>query len=352
MQVAALGACPRACLACGRRLASKGYSQVRGSARCSATCRCGSGACWPARVRARRRASPCSTSARAPRWPRAGLCHGPVCRARAVWQGGGAAVRAAAGQWDPARQHGAEQDASGRHGDRAGEHRRDREIANTSGDRRSGRGRTGRRLFAQSAPGRRAPLRGDCGQDDPMPRVPSTALPSRARARPSRPRHSGKRSPQPAWVRTRPRPCCATAMQACGGCSTKCCPMPRLCWIGGTPPWASSTGCKRPVASVGMSLTRACPARRSGTWSARGGPCGKGDGRGAGAGLPLFVAGRSAASCARWPALTNYASAPPTQVAAAAGQASAGELEAGVGAQMVEVGGVLVAAGDGEHAGA
>ena len=28
-QVAALGACPRACLACGRRLASKGYSQVR-----------------------------------------------------------------------------------------------------------------------------------------------------------------------------------------------------------------------------------------------------------------------------------------------------------------------------------
>jgi hypothetical protein len=28
-QVAALGECPRACLACGRRLASKGYSQVR-----------------------------------------------------------------------------------------------------------------------------------------------------------------------------------------------------------------------------------------------------------------------------------------------------------------------------------
>jgi len=29
MQVAALGECPRACLACGRRLGSKGYSQVR-----------------------------------------------------------------------------------------------------------------------------------------------------------------------------------------------------------------------------------------------------------------------------------------------------------------------------------
>jgi hypothetical protein len=29
MQVAALGECPRACLACGRKLASKGYSQVR-----------------------------------------------------------------------------------------------------------------------------------------------------------------------------------------------------------------------------------------------------------------------------------------------------------------------------------
>ena len=29
MQVAALGECPRGCLACGRRLASKGYSQVR-----------------------------------------------------------------------------------------------------------------------------------------------------------------------------------------------------------------------------------------------------------------------------------------------------------------------------------
>jgi hypothetical protein len=28
-QVAALGECPRACLACGRRLASKGYSQAR-----------------------------------------------------------------------------------------------------------------------------------------------------------------------------------------------------------------------------------------------------------------------------------------------------------------------------------
>ena len=29
MQVAALGECPRACRACGRRLASKGYSPVR-----------------------------------------------------------------------------------------------------------------------------------------------------------------------------------------------------------------------------------------------------------------------------------------------------------------------------------
>ncbi len=37
---------------------------------------------------------------------------------------------------------------------------------------------------------------------------------------------------------------------------------------------------------------------------------------------------------------------------AAVRQASAGELEAGVGAQMVEVVGILVAASDGEHAGA
>ena len=36
---------------------------------------------------------------------------------------------------------------------------------------------------------------------------------------------------------------------------------------------------------------------------------------------------------------------------AAVGQASAGELEVGVGAEMVEVVGILVAAGDGEHAG-
>jgi len=70
-QMAVLRECPRTCLACGRRLASKGYSQVR-FARCSATCRCGSGAWWPARARgarAARRASPCSTSARAPQLP-------------------------------------------------------------------------------------------------------------------------------------------------------------------------------------------------------------------------------------------------------------------------------------------
>ena len=39
------------------------------------------------------------------------------------------------------------------------------------------------------------------------------------------------------------------------------------------------------------------------------------------------------------------------QVATAVRQAAAGELEAGIGAQVVEVVGVLVAAGDGEHAG-
>ena len=40
------------------------------------------------------------------------------------------------------------------------------------------------------------------------------------------------------------------------------------------------------------------------------------------------------------------------QITAAVRQAAAGELEAGVGAQMIEVVGILVAAGDGEHAGA
>ena len=37
---------------------------------------------------------------------------------------------------------------------------------------------------------------------------------------------------------------------------------------------------------------------------------------------------------------------------AAVGQAAAGELEAGIGAQMIKIIGVLVAASDGEHAGA
>lgn len=41
----------------------------------------------------------------------------------------------------------------------------------------------------------------------------------------------------------------------------------------------------------------------------------------------------------------------PAQVMVAVGQASAGELEAGGGAQVVEVVGILVAASDGEHAG-
>ena len=40
------------------------------------------------------------------------------------------------------------------------------------------------------------------------------------------------------------------------------------------------------------------------------------------------------------------------QITAAIGQAPAGQLEAGIGAQMIEVVGVLIAAGDGEHAGA
>ena len=39
-----------------------------------------------------------------------------------------------------------------------------------------------------------------------------------------------------------------------------------------------------------------------------------------------------------------------TEVTPAVGQASTGELEAGIGAQMIEVVGILVAAGDGEHA--
>ena len=38
------------------------------------------------------------------------------------------------------------------------------------------------------------------------------------------------------------------------------------------------------------------------------------------------------------------------QVAPRVRQAAAGELEAGIGAQVVEVVGILVAAGDGEHA--
>ena len=39
------------------------------------------------------------------------------------------------------------------------------------------------------------------------------------------------------------------------------------------------------------------------------------------------------------------------QITAAVRQAAAGKLEAGIGAQMIEIVGVLVAAGDGEHAG-
>ncbi len=38
------------------------------------------------------------------------------------------------------------------------------------------------------------------------------------------------------------------------------------------------------------------------------------------------------------------------KVTAAVGQASTGELEAGIGSQMIEVVAILVAAGDGEHA--
>ena len=40
------------------------------------------------------------------------------------------------------------------------------------------------------------------------------------------------------------------------------------------------------------------------------------------------------------------------QIIAAIGQTPAGQLEAGIGAQMIEIVGVLIAAGDGEHAGA
>ena len=40
------------------------------------------------------------------------------------------------------------------------------------------------------------------------------------------------------------------------------------------------------------------------------------------------------------------------QIPPAVGQASAGQLEARIGAQMIEVVGILIAAGDGEHAGA
>jgi hypothetical protein len=63
----------------------------------------------------------------------------------------------------------------------------------------------------------------------------------------------------------------------------RCCRVPRSCWTGGTPPYASSTRCSPPVVSARARWMPSSPTRRFVAWSARSGACGTGAGRGAGA---------------------------------------------------------------------
>src|SRR3954464_12705252 len=103
-----------------------------------------------------------------------------------------------------------------------------------------------------------------------------------------------------AGVQADTRRCCATAMPGCGGCSARCCQVPRSCWTGGTRPCALSTRCRRPVALA--RLTRPLPTTRFAPWTVRSGACGMGAGRGAGANSLACAAGRGASTCAMWPA--------------------------------------------------
>src|SRR4051794_18541610 len=71
-------------------------------------------------------------------------------------------------------------------------------------------------------------------------------------------------------------------MPGCGGCSARCCRVPRSCWTGGTPLSALSTRCRQPAALAQARLTRPAPTTRFATWNVRSGACGTGAGRDAG----------------------------------------------------------------------
>ena len=89
----------------------------------------------------------------------------------------------------------------------------------------------------------------------------------------------------------------ATVLPGCGGCSARCCRMPRLCWTGGTPPCDSSMRCRRPAASARARPTRTLPTGQFAAWNGRNGACGTGAGQGAGARSRPYAAGQSASTC-------------------------------------------------------